>query len=125
MVYEGRLQLAVMAFLMCVAAWSVCVWVDGHWTGARAFSTQQYTCNPDAYGADASQSADAISDIYCTVRNLVTGRGGKMAAIALIAFGFVRAIQGNSMMSAAIPFLIAIGLAQSEGLADLAGYTFS
>lgn len=114
----------LVAFCLCLAAWSFTVYVDGHWDKAQAFTASSANCQDDQYGSDASSDANAISDIYCTVRNLATGRGGKMAGISLIAFGFIRTIQGSSAIAAAIPFLIAIGLAQSEGLADLAGYTF-
>ena len=96
-----------------------------------SFNTATYQCSTaDAYGKGASSSSDnnatsTFADMYCTIHNLITGTPGKAAALGLIAMGFVRAsgmTGSGGVMSAAIPFILGVGLATADRFANALGY---
>ena len=84
------------------------------------------TCQADVYGKGAAgNNSNGIDDMVCTVYNLVTGKPGKIAAISLMALGFIRGsgmMGGGGITSALVPFILGVGLASADGLASAVGY---
>ena len=84
------------------------------------------TCQADTYGKGAGGSgANGIDDMVCTVYNLITGKPGKIAAISLMALGFIRGSGmsgGGGVLSAMPPFILGVGLASADSLAGAVGY---
>ena len=88
------------------------------------------SCNANTYGAGSStdtSDSKSISDMTCTIYNLITGTPGKAAGITLIALGFLRGagvMGAGGLTSSIIPFVLGVGIANADGLATAAGYDF-